>query len=247
MVSINCLSGIGPNAAVNINSGDTLTITVTGIGGKLPVTSSKINVQSGGVMIVNGELDITAGDTINNAGILTVNGNVTDTNSGAYLAGGGSFTATGAVSGTTIFISSSLWVPVTDTNAHDTGKTSIVYTGGNVGIGTTNPAYALEVNGIIAADSSLIVGGADSGKGITLNGITGTITSPTQAVSFGNDTIKTTGTIESGNIITNDITLRDTMTVPVIRTHRVGLFPGDSLIHFGDSSIIMNLNNKPVG
>ncbi len=182
-----CLNGVGPNAAIMVNAGDTLTILITPpMGGKLPVTNSTINIASGGVMIINGELDITAGDTINNSGVLTVNGNVTDTNSGAYLAGTGIFNASGIVSGTTIFTIPQLWLLVPDTNSNDTATTSIVYTAGNVGIGTTSPTKPLQVHG--------------------------------------------------------DVLIDDTLIVPVIISHHLAPYPGDSGIHIGDSSIVMGVS-----
>jgi hypothetical protein len=52
------------------------------------------------------------------------------------------------------------------------------------------------------------------------------------------------GTVNAGSIVTNRITLNDTMIALAIRTHRIGLFPGDSIIHLGDSSIAFNMTTN---
>jgi hypothetical protein len=69
--------------------------------------------------------------------------------------------------------------------------------------------------------------------------------SPTQALQVhGNVTIDSNltvkGNIYAGNIIAPS---NDTITVSVIRTHRVAFFPGDTAIHVGDSSLWFDGHN----
>ena len=75
---------------------------------------------------------------------------------------------------------------------------------------------------------------------------TGTINSLSGNVGFGSNNITTTGTLSAGNFNVNKLTVADTEVVPAIKTHRIALFPGDSLIRFGDSSIVMNMNTNNI-
>ncbi len=67
-----------------------------------------------------------------------------------------------------------------------------VKTGGNVGIGNTNPAEALDVAGNIKATGTL-----RTGNSIVIDGVTDTITATTGTIGFDNENLTTSGIIES--------------------------------------------------
>jgi len=135
--------------------------------------------------------------------------------------------------GVPVIVTNDSWLP--SPNAPASSYDSPIYYLGDVGIGTMNPNYQLEVNGKIAADSALFVGKVDSGKGININGATATITSPTQTVSFGNDTIKTSGTLKVGAFQSSYLVSDSIKTMAII--------PHDSILYFGDINTARQLLN----
>jgi len=56
----------------------------------------------------------------------------------------------------------------------------------------------------------------------------------------GSDTTSTTNNVKAPSFTANRCKIKDTIIVPLIQTHKIALYPGDSLLHFGDSSIVMN-------
>lgn len=94
----------------------------------------------------------------------------------------------------------SAWVAAPDETGpssgwSDTGNDVILQTANDsVGIGTATPTEKLDVSGNIHASGTI-----SSGSSITIDGTANTITSTSGKVGFGDDTVSTTGAVETGS------------------------------------------------
>ena len=109
--------------------------------------------------------------------------------------------------------------------------------------GATDSVVSISPTLNLASDSVTTSNSLSAGvKG--LNPITissGQITSVLGNISFANNNLTTTGAVNAGIINTPALNVADSITVPVIKAERIATYNGDSLIRFGDSSIVMNL------
>ena len=112
------------------------------------------------------------------------------------------------------------------------GSGNISYSGGNVGIGTVNPSFPLEVSG------SIKVTGASSGnnnnggtppisQSIIIDGGIDQITATSGTLSFGSSNLTTAGNFQAAAISTGNLTISDnfstrTITADTIRTANWG-------------------------
>jgi hypothetical protein len=113
----------------------------------------------------------------------------------------------------------------------------LYYMGGSVGIGTSTPNAMLQVAG-----NEVVNGTVTAGNLTTTNvSASGTITSPTGNVGFGNNNITTTGSIHAGSFNVNNLT------ASTVTTSHIRPLPGDSIIHIGDSSFSLAVGGQAAG
>jgi len=171
--------------------------------------------------------------TYPNPTVAKINGMTVPPSSTGYLFNNGS--------GTLSWSENGIW---------NTSGTNMFYNGGNVGIGTTNPQYPLEVYGDAAVTGNIYgqnVYAANNLSAGNFRFVNGSAVGTADSIVSNAPILQLTATNVNvsanlnvtGSITTPSLILSDSIVTPVVYSGHIKPMTGDSTVHIGDSSFVI--------